>query len=76
MELITEAARDRLPASAIDAATEVGYLIAEMHAALAGTAAVASHTMRTGGRTPRSKRWKRFADFPIRQASRSPALAG
>jgi maltokinase len=40
--LITDAARDRLPAPAVEAATEVGHLVAELHAALAGTATVAS----------------------------------
>ena len=42
VELITDAARDHLPAPAVNAATQVGSLVAEMHAALAGTATVAS----------------------------------
>ena len=42
VELITEAARDHLHAPAVEAATEVGSLVAELHAALSGTATVAS----------------------------------
>lgn len=42
VDLITAAARDHQPGPAVDAATEVGSLVAQMHAALAGTAAVAS----------------------------------
>jgi maltokinase len=43
VELITDAARDRLPAAFVGAASDVGALVAEMHAALAGTATVATH---------------------------------
>ena len=42
VRLITDAARDHRPAPAVDAATKVGVLIAEMHAALAATATTAS----------------------------------
>jgi len=42
VQLITDAARDRRPAAAIDAARDVGTLVAELHAALAGTATVAT----------------------------------
>ena len=40
--LITDAARDHRPAAAVDAAAEVGSVVAELHGALAGTATVAS----------------------------------
>ena len=40
--LITDAARDHRPAAAIDAAVDVGSLVADLHGALAGTATVAS----------------------------------
>lgn len=40
--LITDAARDRRPGPAVDAAADVGALVAELHAALAGTATTAS----------------------------------
>ena len=40
--LITDAVRDQLPAAAVDAATEVGSVVADLHAALAGTATIAS----------------------------------
>ncbi len=42
VELITDAARGRHPAPAVDAATDVGTVVAELHAALASTATVAS----------------------------------
>lgn len=42
VEMITAAARDRHPTPAVDAAEEVGALVAELHAALAGTARIAS----------------------------------
>ena len=35
--LITDAARDHRPEPAVDAAAQVGSLVAELHAALAGT---------------------------------------
>ena len=40
--LITDAARDHRPEPAVDAAAQVGSLVAELHAALAGTVTVAS----------------------------------
>ena len=40
--LITDAARDHLPAAAVDAAAEVGFVVAELHAALGRTATIAS----------------------------------
>ena len=40
--LITDAARDHLQPPAVEAATEVGRLVAELHVALSGTATVAS----------------------------------
>jgi maltokinase len=42
VDLITEAARDRRPQGAVDAAVEVGSLVAELHAALSSTVRVAS----------------------------------
>ncbi|MGH3638196.1 MAG: glucosamine kinase [Mycobacterium sp.] len=42
VDLITEAARDRLPGPFVTAATDVGALVAELHAALSGTATVAT----------------------------------
>ena len=42
VQLITDAARDHRPAPAVDAATKVGVLVAELHGALAGTATTAS----------------------------------
>jgi maltokinase len=42
VELITNAARDRRPEPLLAAAADVGVLVAELHAALADTAAVAS----------------------------------
>ncbi len=42
VRLITDAARDHRPAPAVDAASKVGVLVAELHAALAGTATTAS----------------------------------
>lgn len=42
VDLITDAARDRRPDPFVDAATDVGMVVAELHAALSGTAAVAS----------------------------------
>ncbi|GFG52968.1 glucosamine kinase [Mycolicibacterium agri] len=42
VQLITDAARDRRPGPAIDAARDVAALVAELHAALASTATVAT----------------------------------
>lgn len=42
VELITDAARAGLPAPAVYAATDVGSLVAKLHAALAGTVSVAT----------------------------------
>ena len=42
VDLITAAARDGHPAPVADAAAEVGTLVAELHAALSGTATIAS----------------------------------
>ncbi len=42
VQLITDAARDHRPAPAVDAARKVGVLVAELHAALAGTATTAT----------------------------------
>jgi maltokinase len=42
VELITAAAQDHAPGQAVDAATEVGIVVADLHAALACTATTAS----------------------------------
>jgi maltokinase len=42
VQLVTAAARDRRPGPVVDAAVDVGVLVAELHAALAGTATTAS----------------------------------
>jgi maltokinase len=50
VEVITDAASDRHPDRALDTARKVGRLVAELHAALAGTAAVATQ--------PDATRWR------------------
>ncbi len=52
VDLITEAARDRRTAPLVAATADVGRLVAELHAALSGTATVASRT----GRGPVARR--------------------
>jgi maltokinase len=42
VQLVTDATRDHRPGPAVDAAVDVGVLVAELHAALAGTATTAS----------------------------------
>jgi maltokinase len=50
VDLITDAARHDVPRPAVDAASEVGSVVAELHAALAGTATAASR--------PDAARWR------------------